>query len=201
MDLGAWALARFRAPWARDAGEKEKHALSTGRKAFGIRSFATARSESEYLQCCGRVSPQRHRGHRAGAESYQPQRRGERRGEIGPVAAMRPRVSDSRPFGLGVVYPCSSVSISGYSWPGLVRRCVHRRLSASIWGFKRHRLESLCHPVGSANLGAGKPVPPICSVVGGASRPASTASHHRDTEDTERRGGLSTAETRRTWRG
>jgi len=38
---GAWALARFCAPWARDAGEKEKNALPRKRKVFVLRRFGT----------------------------------------------------------------------------------------------------------------------------------------------------------------
>jgi len=45
IDLGAWALARFCAPWVSNAGEKEKNALSRGRKAFGAR-WLGATSES-----------------------------------------------------------------------------------------------------------------------------------------------------------
>ena len=36
-----WALARFCAPWASNAGEKEKNALPKGRKALGLRGFGT----------------------------------------------------------------------------------------------------------------------------------------------------------------
>jgi len=38
---GAWALARFCAPWVPNAGEKEKNALPRERKAFGVSGFGT----------------------------------------------------------------------------------------------------------------------------------------------------------------
>ena len=41
MACGAWALARFCAPWVPDAGEKGKNALSRSQKAFGMWSFGT----------------------------------------------------------------------------------------------------------------------------------------------------------------
>jgi len=41
MDFGAWALARFYAPWVPNAGEKEKNALPKGRKALRVQGFGT----------------------------------------------------------------------------------------------------------------------------------------------------------------
>jgi len=39
IDWGAWALARFCAPWVSDAGEKEKNGLPREREAFALRRF------------------------------------------------------------------------------------------------------------------------------------------------------------------
>jgi len=41
IDWGAWALARFCAPWVSNAGEKEKNALPKRRQAFDARSLGT----------------------------------------------------------------------------------------------------------------------------------------------------------------
>jgi len=43
IDRGAWALARFCAPWVSDAGEKEKNALPRERDAFALRPLGARR--------------------------------------------------------------------------------------------------------------------------------------------------------------
>jgi len=45
IDSGAWALARFCAPWVPNTGEKEKNALPKERKAVGARRLGTARRD------------------------------------------------------------------------------------------------------------------------------------------------------------